>query len=606
MKKQNVKITLFKKLFISFAVLTILPLSVLYFAINLSLMQLNEISQERMKEKRSLINVEFELLGQEIQQKVDFIKRSSEIMVAQRAIMNNTFVQADFLNTGAQLMTQSGLDFLDILDDQGKIRSSGHWPMAWDKIEMIDLDSAQSFPEQPVFRWEEFMGQRVISLQVASKTQKQKDVYLIICGGIQIEERLFLEHLNKKVEALLFFYNPHDNVLIYPKHMATFIETDDEQLRKLGQSSFKQTPRKPLHNVYLSRKPYHFDVIPLREGPVLQKTNGEILGYILLGLSLEQLQKPQRTLKNAIIPLSLSVLIISLLVSLFLSRRITRPVQSLVAGTSAVAAGNLEHNIPVTSQDEIGLLVKSFNQMTMDLAENKKNLIVAERVAAWQEIARRLAHEIKNPLSPILLSIQTLQKTYRRQHPDFDEIFWESTAAINEEVQSLKRIVNEFAEFARMPKPNPEKTNINQIIQTTVNLYVGVSSSVTITQNLSLELPPCEVDRELISQVLKNLIGNAIEATPEGVSIDISTDCKQADESSFVLITVADDGIGMTTEECEQVFRPYYTTKKGGTGLGLSIAHRIITDHGGSISLVSEPGKGTIFTIELPALQEGA
>jgi nitrogen fixation/metabolism regulation signal transduction histidine kinase len=302
--------------------------------------------------------------------------------------------------------------------------------------------------------------------------------------------------------------------------------------------------------------------------------------------------------------LALAALAVTVLLGFFVARRMTRDLDALVVGVQAAARGDLEHQVVIDSSDEIGEVGKAFNTMMLDLHDSKERLVMAERVAAWQEIARRLAHEIKNPLTPIQMSMETLRKTYAKKHPSFDEVFEESTATVLEEAARLKRIVSEFSEFARMPKPTKTTLSLNDLVRAQVALYQG---SVAISKSLEDELPVIEADRDTLSQLLLNLIENARDAISgqEDGKIRVTTESSRGGKA--VLFRVDDNGPGIAPEVKDKLFTPYYTTKHahGGTGLGLAIAHRIVSDHSGKISASESPMGGARFTVELPAQGAG-
>lgn len=328
---------------------------------------------------------------------------------------------------------------------------------------------------------------------------------------------------------------------------------------------------------------------------------GREAARVLLAVPDDKLRATLRAINLSAAVLAGSGLLLSLLLGVLAGRGISRRLRALVRGAEVVARGDLEARLPVTSRDEVGELVEAFNRMTAELAESKQKLVAAERTAAWQEIARRIAHEIKNPLFPIQTSIETLRKVHAKQHPDFEEIFHESTSMILEEVERLKRIVTEFSQFARLPKPKLEPCDLAELCPQVVSLY---GAEIPIACELGEGLPPVLADREQLTQVLVNLLKNAREALA-GVAeprIRLAAERVRDGESELVAITVADNGPGMSDEVRAQIFTPYFTTKggSGGTGLGLAIVARIVTDHGGRIEVSSQPGQGATFVLRLP------
>ena len=281
-----------------------------------------------------------------------------------------------------------------------------------------------------------------------------------------------------------------------------------------------------------------------------------------------------------------------------LAARVTRPVEALRDAAARVAAGDLGARVDVRASGEVGDLVRAFNAMTADLAQSRARLAQAERIAAWREVARRLAHEIKNPLTPIAMSVETLRDALERRRPDFPEIFEEGTRAISDEVRRLKRIVDEFSRFARLPAPDKAAVAPAELVASALALFPEPPPGVTIDRQVAPGLPPVLADRDQILQVLLNLVRNALDAlAPGGGALSVAA----ARAPGGVAFTVRDGGPGIAREDVARVFEPYFTTKEGGTGLGLAIARRIAEEHGGTLEAESAPGAGAAFTLVLPA-----
>src|SRR6266508_1048618 len=225
-------------------------------------------------------------------------------------------------------------------------------------------------------------------------------------------------------------------------------------------------------------------------------------------------------------------------------------------------------------------------------------LIRAQKVAAWREVARRLAHEIKNPLTPIQLSAERLSRHFAGAPPQAKALVDECTRTIVGEVESLKMLVDEFSQFARMPSPRTVPTDLPQLITHTIALYNGIFADVRLEQQSAPGVPLVRLDAEQIRRVIINLVDNAIEAMERRGQIVVETQLDEA--NSVVRIVVADNGPGIPAAEREKLFLPYYSTKRRGSGLGLAIVRRIIAEHGGSIEVGDNTPRGTRFTIELP------
>ena len=230
--------------------------------------------------------------------------------------------------------------------------------------------------------------------------------------------------------------------------------------------------------------------------------------------------------------------------------------------------------------------------------EDRTELIKAQKAAAWQEVAQRIAHEIKNPLTPIQLAAQRLRKKFFDGAPDFQDIFDQSTKVIVNEVGSLKRMVDEFSKFARMPAPHMTRESLHDIIEKVVALYTGGHRDVEFVLNLDPELSHINIDREQIRRVFVNLFDNAIQAMGEKGRIWVETQMDWKDH--HVVAKVMDEGPGIRQEDQDKLFLPYFSRSHSGTGLGLAIVHRIITDHNGTIQVANHQPQGAIFTVELP------
>jgi two-component system nitrogen regulation sensor histidine kinase NtrY len=225
-------------------------------------------------------------------------------------------------------------------------------------------------------------------------------------------------------------------------------------------------------------------------------------------------------------------------------------------------------------------------------------LIRAQKVAAWREVARRLAHEIKNPLTPIQLCAERLRRHFSSAPPAAQALVNECTTTIVGEVESLKGLVDEFSQFARMPAPRTVPTDLAHLVADTLTLYNGLFGEIRFEQRFAPTVPLVRLDVEQMRRVIINLVDNAIEAMERRGRIVVETQVDRA--NSVARVIVADDGPGIPVAERDKLFLPYYSTKRRGSGLGLAIVRRIIAEHGGSIDVAENTPHGTRFTIELP------
>ena len=282
----------------------------------------------------------------------------------------------------------------------------------------------------------------------------------------------------------------------------------------------------------------------------------------------------------------------------YLARSITGPIHALAEGTQAVAQGNLDVRIDAQATDELGLLVDSFNRMTADLKRSREALIRAEKIATWQEVARQMAHEIKNPLTPIQLSTERLRKKYFDRAADFDQIFDDATRTVINEVQGLKNLVDAFSQFARMPLPSLARQKIDPMIEEVIALYRTGYKDVQLSARLDPATPPLALDSDQIKRVFVNLFDNAIAAMASRGHLEVTSRVDGAARRVFVL--VSDDGAGVAPGDFDRLFLPDFSRKKSGSGLGLAIVYRTMRDHNGQISAAPRAPCGTTFTLEFP------
>ena len=291
--------------------------------------------------------------------------------------------------------------------------------------------------------------------------------------------------------------------------------------------------------------------------------------------------------------------VLSLLASLLLARRLSRPLSELVDGVRAVAAGNLDARLDERGPAEVRALVVEFNRMAADLSESRLRLRHAERVAAWRDVARRIAHEVRNPLSPLRMAMETLRKAWRRQLDSFPELLDESTTTVLEEVDRLNRLVTSFSRFAKMPAPEPVSLDLGETVGAALALQAeALPDGVSLESELARAVRAW-ADRDQVTQVVVNLVKNASEALEgDGGSIRVTVD---RDARGRPRLTVADDGQGLPESVADDPFVPYRTTKERGSGLGLAEVQRIAVDHGGEVRHVAPEAGGCRFEVVLPS-----
>jgi len=295
----------------------------------------------------------------------------------------------------------------------------------------------------------------------------------------------------------------------------------------------------------------------------------------------------------------LLALFVAIALAFFLAARLAKPLLMLAEGTQAVAAGDLTPRAVLETDDELGVLTRSFNTMTVQLAQARDEREAAQRAAVWGEVARRLAHEIKNPLTPIQLSAERLQlKLADRLDAEGAAFLARGTRTIVEQVAALKNMVNDFRDYARLPPPVARPIDLNALVAEVLDLYAHDAAAVSADYDPIL--PPVFADADQLRQVLHNLLKNAAEAA-SGAAAPVSVSTRL--NGRMAQLTVADRGPGFPPEILARAFEPYVTTKPKGTGLGLAIVHKIVVDHGGTISIANRPaeqGGGAEVAVQLP------
>ena len=289
------------------------------------------------------------------------------------------------------------------------------------------------------------------------------------------------------------------------------------------------------------------------------------------------------------------LLFISISIAIRFSSRFFRSINNLIFASTSIGEGNLDIKVPEVKTDkDLEILNKNFNLMIEKLKNQQEKLIINERHEAWGSLARKLAHEIKNPLTPIQLTIDRLKSKYSNQLSEKDKSnFKENLKIINNQIKQIEKLVNEFSDFARMPKPIFQKNNLAELIIENIKLLQELDTSINIKFQSNLPIIYLESDKEQLSRVFLNLIKNSIESIQQQAQNDNNTnktiDIELNDHDDHINLTIIDTGIGFENlkSNIKNIVNPYFTTKKNGTGLGLSIVNKIINDHNGNIEFIS-------------------
>jgi two-component system nitrogen regulation sensor histidine kinase NtrY len=343
--------------------------------------------------------------------------------------------------------------------------------------------------------------------------------------------------------------------------------------------------------------------LPLRAASTSPGRPGTVLGYVGIPFfdSEKDLDNKLTELISTILNIFTVMFILFLVLAFVASRILTKPLKLITEKLKQTTLTGQNEMLAYESEDEIGLLVREYNHMLLKLEESKKELATQEKEAAWREMARQVAHEIKNPLTPMKLSLQFLQKAIQEQRPNTEELIGKISQTLITQIDVLSDIATSFSNFTNLPAMRPERLDIAAVLRRCVGLHQGAN------RDIQLHLPADSedgryvvyADENLLIRTFNNLLINAVQAVPaeRAAHIEASLELRSNDR---VRICIQDNGSGIPDEIREKIFVPNFTTKETGSGIGLAVARRGIESAGGAIWFETEEGKGTTFCIEMP------
>ncbi len=603
-----------KKLLLLFAATVLLCVAVIsasvYSTIRRSFEQAN---QDRANAIAAQFRSEFQRRGSEVVRKVESVAAGETVQHLALDMNRGATDSGEYVSAAHTLAGQQQLDFLELVDNRGTILSSAQWQAKFGYPEAA-IPEAAAAPAGAFLKREELPDSATLGL-FAVRTARVGEQPLYVIGGERLDQG-FLSTLDIPTGTRVLLYQNLDTKwnpkslfdLNGPAAGADKIAPLVAQVRDSLQESqavIRWTSDPADAEV--------FHAIPLT-GPTFvpassanqSAINQQLMAVLLVGSSRRPLIELQRQVVSTAVLVGGAGILVAVLASLWFAARVTRPVVSLAEAARRVAAGDLGAKVEVESSDELGELAAAFNRMTEDLVQQKDRTLQAERVAAWRELARRLAHELKNPLFPLQVTVENLMRAKQKSPEMFEEVFHEGTATLLAEINNLKTIIGRFSEFSRMPQPQRRPTQLNDVVRSVLRVFQAQlqnnelqnneKNKITVRTELSDTLPEISADPDLLHRAVQNLVLNAIDAMPQGGELAIRT----TPLGDRIELSVSDTGSGLTQEECGRLFTPYYTTKQHGTGLGLAIVQSVVSDHGGKISVESTKEKGTMFRIELP------
>jgi len=591
-----------QKLLLLFAVTILLCIAVMSVSVYGTMRQsFEQASQDRANSAAAQFRSEFQRRGQEVERKLEAVAASEIVQrIALEVNRNASSGAADtnaYPSEARDLAAQQQLDFLELVDRQGAILSSAQWQAKFGYPEPAIASSTS--PAGAFLKREDLPNGPTLGL-FAVHAVNVGDQPLFVIGGERLDQG-FLSTLDVPAGTRVLLYqnldakwNPQSLFdLNGPAAGASRLAPLIEKVRSTGQEA-----QSVIDWSSDAADSEVFHAIPL------PGQNQQAIGVLLVGSSRRPLVELERRVISAAMFVGGGGLLVAVLASLWFAARVTRPIVSLAEAAHRVAAGDLATRVEVSSGDELGELAASFNRMTEDLLQQKDRAMQAERVAAWRELARRLAHELKNPLFPLQVTVENLLRAKAKSPEMFEEVFQEGTATLLAEINNLKTIIARFSEFSKMPQPQRQPTQVNDVLHAVLRVFqaqLQANNNIAVRAELAAHLPQISADPDLLHRAFSNLVLNAIDAMPQGGELMLRTSLLKAGAiRDSVAIEVSDTGSGLTPEECARLFTPYYTTKRHGTGLGLAIVQSVVSDHGGKISVESTKDKGTTFRIDLP------
>jgi len=545
---------------------------------------------------------EFSRRGEEVARRVQSIATSEVVNRMVTALNGTAADSAEYFDLARSMAESHQLDFLEFLDPQGKIISSAQWPAKFGYVDNR-INALSASGELPFLQLEDLQDSSALGL-FAVRTVQVGERPLYVVGGRRLDKD-FLSALDLPPDMrVLLYQNRGDHFsadrLIWPSSASgTDSAHPADKFVPLIEavSTYKQEISGIVHWSSNAAEDEVFHAIPLQGVGKDQP----LLGILLIGNSRRSYVELKRRIRDSALLVGGGGIVLAILLSTWAAGRVTRRVEQLAGAAQDVAAGNWNTRVEVAGSDEIAQLAESFNRMTGELLAQKERLMQAERVAAWRELARRLAHELKNPLFPLQITVENLLRARSLSPEQFDEIFRESSQTLLAEIANLKGIIGRFSEFSKMPQPHLQRVDVNEIVRGVAQLFQAQfqapgRAAIACRIELGERVGTIAADQELLHRALSNLVLNAMDAMPNGGALMLRT----RRDDGRVVIEVADTGSGLTPEECKRIFTPYYTSKQHGTGLGLAIVQSVVSDHHGRIGVQSEPQRGTTFVIELP------
>jgi two-component system nitrogen regulation sensor histidine kinase NtrY len=515
------------------------------------------------------------------------------------------------------------LEFLELLASDATIISSAQWPARLGYKEEYLTRPAEWSKRNAFLRREELPEGSALALEALRRAHGGlRPVYVL--GGIRLDQDFLAS----------FALPPGMRIMLYAGSGTVFspqalIGAEGTMTFPLGQNPQKLAPlvatvqgqHRELSQTISWGQPA--DVETFRALP-LMGSNHNVMGVLLIGSSRQELAILERRIRLVALQVAAGGILLGLLLSFWATAHISRPAQRLTAAATQLAEGHWDARVDTGSKDELGQVAAAFNRMGHELIEQRERLVLSERVAATRELASRLAQELKVPLFPFQITLESLLRAHENGsacaarmpalendrdslstgRSQFDEVFRESTATLLAELSNLKALIGRVGDFAKMPAPHFQPVNLNEVVESAVKLFEAQFASpdlppISATLELDRHLDQIQADPDLLHRAVQNLVISAMGAMPSGGKLVVRTERLDGSMHS-VRLEVADSGMDSARSEPERLSAPRTATRPCGTALALAIVQSVVSDHNGRITVENEPGKGRVLRIDLP------
>jgi len=562
----------------------------------------DQLYQQQTAQLVNQFQLEFDLRAKGVADTLSSLAGSERMLhISQEVAL--TGESAAFVTDAASFASENHLDYLEIVGADGNIISSSQWPARFGYHE----PAVDGSTIHPFLKLEELPdGSASVGLFAVRKVGSS-DAGVTLVGGRMLNQDSVSE-LPVPPGTSVFFYGNGEG--FNPTSLS--VQTDSAANRSAFYSviqGVRESGQPASSIIYITRQ--RADSVNAAAIP-LKSEKGNVLAVVVIATARRSMVEVQNHIRSIAFGVASGGILFAIAASLWIASRISSPIEELAAVAEQVADGEWQVHVKIDrrwlGKDEISVLQESFNHMTGQLMEQRDKLVQTERVAAWRELARRLAHELKNPLFPLQLTVENLIRARQLDEQGFDEVFRESTRTLGMEIANLKAIIGRFSDFSRMPKPQVERLDACEVMQRAYALYSLASPTVGSRIEFHLDIPTNPIfisaDADLLHRAISNLVLNAMDSMAD-MGRDGALTLSVSKFGDKVRMRVADSGKGMSAEERDRIFTPYYTTKEFGTGLGLAIVQSVVADHHGTIAVESSEGGGSTFLIELPAASDG-